>query len=581
MLPSPRWPNRCVRRRAAAGDHGGHVLGERRQRRRRQRDVELVGHAERVDRLGMPLAVAPQLGPPRPRRSAGRRRVRRPGRRRSASGSVAGAGPLHQQGDAAVRPETAAAGPKASRHEGEAVAEHHLGGVEPGTRAPQLGGHRHRLRRPSGRRPARRRGRRVGHESQSGRGDDAERALAADSRPAGRSRCCPSPTRRGGGPPCRRRAPPPRRAAAPRMAPWRSTRMPPALVATMPPTVARVARPRGRRRTPSRLPLRRWLQRGVRVAPAPAVTWPARASTGSRRSSRRRVSTIAPAASPHRHAAGTSPVLPPCGTRATPCSAHQATTAATSAVSAGRTTARRRAAEPPGPVDLVAGAHVGVGQDVRRRRRWRRAPAQQWAARARSSMARPRSSSSSVIVSGGMRRSTLSSRPAGQHEQRRRRSTACCTAAAIGPEASSTPIMSPMPRTSQHAGAVARARRAARTATARPRGGTARRGPRRRARRAWPGRPRSSTGLPPNVEPWVPSGQRSITGAGDDARRAAAPTRRPWRTARRRARTPNVSAANGRPVRPMPHCTSSNTSRMPWRSHARAGPRATPTGGTT
>ena len=45
--------------------------------------------------------------------------------------------------------------------------------------------------------------------------------------------------------------------------------------------------------------------------------------------------------------------------------------------------------------------------------------------------------------------------------------------------------------------------------------------------------------------------------------------------------TPNVSAANGRPVRPIPHWTSSKTRSMPWWSHRSRRPRNHSTGGTT
>ena len=45
--------------------------------------------------------------------------------------------------------------------------------------------------------------------------------------------------------------------------------------------------------------------------------------------------------------------------------------------------------------------------------------------------------------------------------------------------------------------------------------------------------------------------------------------------------TPNVSAANGRPVRPTPVCTSSKISRMPWRSQRSRNPASQLAGGTT
>ena len=45
--------------------------------------------------------------------------------------------------------------------------------------------------------------------------------------------------------------------------------------------------------------------------------------------------------------------------------------------------------------------------------------------------------------------------------------------------------------------------------------------------------------------------------------------------------TPKVSAAKNLPVRPTPHWTSSNTSRIPWASQRRRRPWSQATGGTT
>ena len=80
------------------------------------------------------------------------------------------------------------------------------------------------------------------------------------------------------------------------------------------------------------------------------------------------------------------------------------------------------------------------------------------------------------------------------------------------------------------------------------------------------------TGLPPNVEPCVAVGQRSITCARGDDPAEGQPEAIALGEQHDVGRTPNVSAANGRPVRPMPVCTSSKTSRMPWRSHRSRSP---------
>ena len=83
---------------------------------------------------------------------------------------------------------------------------------------------------------------------------------------------------------------------------------------------------------------------------------------------------------------------------------------------AGRTTAGGAGPRSARPVDLVAGADVGVGEDVLgaddgRQRREVRGRAGQRAARARPSMDTASSSSSSVMVRGGMSRSTFSRGP--------------------------------------------------------------------------------------------------------------------------------------------------------------------------
>ena len=72
-----------------------------------------------------------------------------------------------------------------------------------------------------------------------------------------------------------------------------------------------------------------------------------------------------------------------------------------------------------------------------------------------------------------------------------------------------------------------------------------------------------ATGLPPKVEPWVPFGQRSISSAPAMIPASGRPEATPLAKSTTSGATPKVSAANGRPVRPKPVCTSSNTSRIP------------------
>src|ERR1700730_3081206 len=119
--------------------------------------------------------------------------------------------------------------------------------------------------------------------------------------------------------------------------------MPPALVAIMPPTVAvsRAARSTANARRDA-------LAHScslARVTPADAVTWTATSSTGSRAVNRVRLMITGgrhePRPAPPTAGPGTppptKPVLPPWGTIATPAARQARTTAATSAVVAGRT----------------------------------------------------------------------------------------------------------------------------------------------------------------------------------------------------------------------------------------------------
>ena len=119
-------------------------------------------------------------------------------------------------------------------------------------------------------------------------------------------------------------------------------RSPPALVATIPPTVAES---RAARSTPKASPAgAAALSTAARVAPAPAVNWPAATSTGSMAARRRRLTTTSPwSGTPP----PTRPVLPPWGTTGRPASCRRAMTAATSAVLPGRTTAAAFPAKRP------------------------------------------------------------------------------------------------------------------------------------------------------------------------------------------------------------------------------------------
>ena len=118
--------------------------------------------------------------------------------------------------------------------------------------------------------------------------------------------------------------------------------------------------------------------------------------------------------------------------------------------------------------------------------------------------------------------------------------------------------------------ALATARRPRRTALARYRRSTSRSVARAAAQ---------ATGLPPNVEAWLPLGQ-SIT----EARATIAPRGRPLAIPLARQTmspaTPQCSEANILPVRPMPLWTSSKTSRTPCSSQSRRRPGRNSGGGT-
>ena len=91
----------------------------------------------------------------------------------------------------------------------------------------------------------------------------------------------------------------------------------------------------------------------------PAARVRSTGSTESIVSSRRRLRRTSPSCGT---IAPTSPVLPPCGGSANPGAAQVRTTAATSAVEAGRTTAKVGPAPSAGPVDAIAAGEGVVGQ---------------------------------------------------------------------------------------------------------------------------------------------------------------------------------------------------------------------------
>ena len=172
-----------MRRGAAAAITRRHVVGERRERGRRQGDVELVGHADAGDRLGHAPRGSATGGP-------ARRRRRRPPTGSGAStlaegvGRLAAARPLDQEGHAAVgrragdgsaegcsttsampSPRTASTASRPATP-ARSAATSAIASSTVGTR----GQHDDAVGRS-------------GHEAQARRRHDAERALAADQQP--------------------------------------------------------------------------------------------------------------------------------------------------------------------------------------------------------------------------------------------------------------------------------------------------------------------------------------------------------------------------------------------------------------
>ena len=152
------------------------------------------------------------------------------------------------------------------------------------------------------------------------------------------------------------------------------------------------------------------------------------------------------------------------------------------------------------------------------------------------------------------------------------------TAAASSGDASSTPIIRPTPRTSATRASPASAvgSRACRCAPTRAEAST--RPPSSSSIVASPAA--IATGLPAIVEPWLPAGQVMISRCAIIAP-SGMPDAIPLATSRMSGTTPVCSAANIFPVRPIPVCTSSNTSRMPCWSQSARRPGRKPAGGTT
>ena len=356
----------------------GHGADAPRRRRRRGAAAgsvtsSLCGGPMRVDRLGDAppgSATARRARPGSAATGDGGRPVADGGGQRR--GRVVVAGALDEQRTPACAARAGGGGPTSRR---QAVGEDSSTASRSATRrgaawparatASAIDAERRRGRRPAAscRGTSRRRA----------RGDDAERALAAaQQRRRGRSRCCPSPGRRGGETTdaVGQHRLDAERAGA-RVAPWRSTREAAGVGGDLPPTVAvsraaqvdAVGPARGARPRPARAAI---------VAPAPAVSWPASASTatdgveapqrqhhlaGQRHRRRRRVRCCRPGARSPRRASAQAP-----------------TTAATSSVD--RRAARRPASSP------------GTGRSSRRRRR-RRRPARSGRASGRRSQRAP------------------------------------------------------------------------------------------------------------------------------------------------------------------------------------------------
>ena len=88
-----------------------------------------------------------------------------------------------------------------------------------------------------------------------------------------------------------------------------------------------------------------------------------------------------------------------------------------------------------------------------------------------------------------------------------------------------------------------------------------------------------ASGLPPKVEPWLPGANAAATAAVARQAPIGKPPPRPLAIAITSGVTPTHSCANSRPVRPMPHCTSSKNSSSPCASASSRRPRRKPSDG--
>ena len=193
------------------------------------------------------------------------------------------------------------------------------------------------------------------------------------------------------------------------------------------------------------------------------------------------------------------------------------------------------------------------------------------------------STSYSSTTRGGASRSALLPAPRSSNPLRNARSTSSCGMSGAGSRVArsftnSTPIMRPRPRTSPIA-AYFSCRRCTPASSRSPRRGTF--GSRSRSTTSRVASAAAQhTGFPPNVLPCAP-GDHFMTDSLAMMAPIGMPLPRPFAASSTSGSTPSCSHAHIFPVRPTPHCTSSHTSRMPWRSHSSRNAWRYPGGGTT
>src|SRR5579884_1079919 len=199
--------------------------------------------------------------------------------------------------------------------------------------------------------------------------------------------------------------------------------------------------------------------------------------------------------------------------------------------------------------------------------------------------ASPSSSSSSPITSGGESLRTLPNRPPRPTRTQRRRSsrTACAVASGSGSSPSRTSSIArnrPRPRTSPTCGRPSSSRRSRASACS----------PSRAERSTSPSSRTTSIAAHAaaadrtfvrKVEVIVSGAHVDVTCSWPSTAANGRPPPIPFPTVIRSGTTPSWSHAHIRPVRPKPHCTSSNTSSVPLSSHRRRSPARKPSGGTT